>query len=209
MRVIDPRSFPTTARYLERLPAGLRSHPQCLVKASVLRDVLDARPLSLEDMSALPEEVHDLAKAPPPVSAWVSEVHSIVLMLAIRDRHFAAGEAGHEAYEQWTYERNRRLLARPLYRAVFLLLSPERLLRGAERRWGVFRRGSTLELVSREEGVARMRTVYPSFLAEETVAHGLRGALRAATELAGGRDASVDLVSVGERETLFDVRWRS
>lgn len=206
---LDASRFPNTARYLERLPAGLGSHPQCVVKASVLHNVLDARPLHAEDLAALPAPVLALANEPPPVSAWISEVHAIVLMLAIRDRHFAPGAPGLEAYEQWTYERNRRLLARPLYRAVFLLLSPDRLLRGVERRWSVFRRGSTLELLSRGEGTARLRTIYPSFLAEETVACGLRGALRAAVELAGGRNASVEVISVEETETLFDVHWRA
>ncbi len=205
---MDHDRFPTAAAYVARLPDGLASHPECVVKASVLRDVVDARPLDRDDLDALPPEVAPLISEPPPVSAWVPEVHALVAMIAVRDRHFAPGEVGLAAYEAWTYERNRKLLARPLYRALFLVLTPERLLARVETRWAMFRRGSTLELVGSAPGRAELRMSYPSHLVEHTTARGLRGALRAATELAGGRDVAVEIVSIEEREAHFVARFR-
>ncbi|MCZ7677693.1 MAG: hypothetical protein M5U28_02505 [Sandaracinaceae bacterium] len=158
---MDPERFPSAAAYLARLPEGLASHPQCVVKASVLRDVADARPLGPDDLAALPGPVAQLVREPPPVSSWVPEVHALVAMIAIRDRHFAPGEIGLSAYEEWTYERNKKLLARPLYRALFLLLSPERLLRNVGNRWAMFRRGSRLELVERSASSATVRLSFP------------------------------------------------
>ncbi len=204
---MDHDRFPITAAYLERLPDGIRSHPQCLVKASVLRDVVDSRPLVTADLESLPAEVVQLVREPHPVSSWIPEVHALVVMLAVRDRHFAAGEEGSRTYEDWTYRRNRRLLARPLYRALFLLLSPDRLVRGVGRRWSMFRRGSSIEVVSREPGRVELEMISPPFLYEETVGRGLMGALRAATELAGGRAVEVELRSIEERSIRYELRW--
>lgn len=206
--VLDPDRFPVTARFLERLPAGVHSHPQCLVKASVLRDVVDSKPLAPADLECLPQEVVQLVVEPRPLSAWIPEVHALTAMLAVRDLHFAPGTVGLKAYERWTRERNRRLLGRPLYRALFLLLSPTRLLRGVGRRWSMFRQGSTLEMLSQEPGKASLQVVYPSFLFDDTVARGLTGALVAATELAGGREAEVEIQSVAEQRTKFEIRWK-
>jgi hypothetical protein len=87
--------------YLERLPLGVDSHPECEVKASVLRDVLATRSLG-DVLDALPVPVRELVTDPPPINAWIREVHALVAMLAIRDRHFAPGAAGLEEYEKWT-----------------------------------------------------------------------------------------------------------
>ena len=98
--------FPSVRAYLERLPFGIDSHPECEVKASVLRDALASRALD-SDLDALPAPVRELVRSLPPVSAWIREVHALVAMLAIRDRYFAPGPAGLEEYEVWTRQRNR------------------------------------------------------------------------------------------------------
>lgn len=131
--------LPSVDRYLERLPRGLSSHPECQVKASVYRDALASHGLE-SVISELPRELRELVLEPPPVSSWVPEVYANSIMMAIRDVHFEPGTVGVTAYSEWTRQRNLLLLTRPLYRALFLLLSPERLLKGLQRRWGAFRR---------------------------------------------------------------------
>lgn len=207
MTALDAKRFPTAAPYLERLPRGVDSYVECEVKASILRDLIESRPLGEADLAALPPAVARLVRELPPVSAWVPEVHALIAMLAVRDRSFAAGERGLLDYEQWTYERNIHLLGRPLYRALFLFLSPDRLLRGAQVRWSMFRRGSSVELVERKEGLIRLETSHPPFLHEATMARGMAGALRAAVELAGGRDATVEVLEVRERGSLYEIRY--
>lgn len=199
--------LPALSAYIDGLPLGVDSHPGCTVKASVYRDALDSKGLD-DVIDELPEALRMLVLEPPPVSAWVPEVHAIAIMTAIRDRHFESGQSGLDAYEEWTHERNLRLLTRPLYRALFLLLSPERLLNGLGRRWGAFRRGTTLEVLESSRGRAALRLRYPTNLYDETALSGLSGAFRAAAEAAGARDPRLDLLERTPRGTRWEAHWR-
>jgi hypothetical protein len=202
-----PERFPNVAAYLAPLPDGMASYPDCCVKASVYRDALTSLSLSSEDLTGLPREIRDLIERPPLVSAWVPEVHSCVILIALLDRHFERGPAGLEAYAHWTYERNRRLLTRPLYRALFLLLSPERLLRSVGSRWGAFRKGTSLELVAQGTGWAELVVRHPPHVFNETTLYGLRGAFRAAAEAAGARNVETEAQQLKEREARYLVTW--
>lgn len=203
---MDRDRFPTTARYLDALPDGIRSYPQCEVKAAILLAQMNTRPIPEALLADFPREVIELAKDPPPVSAWVSEVVSMTITVAIRDLHFPPGQ-GDAEYEAWTYERNRRLLGSRIYRPVFLLISPERLLRFANMRWNRIRRGSSLEVLEQSKGFAKVQSRYPRNLHEGSVAIGMRGAMRAVTELAGGKNVRVHVPEVGETQTTFDIEY--
>jgi len=63
-------------------------------------------------------------------------------LLAALDAHFGPDNVA--GYLEWIYDRNRKLLSTMLYRALFFVLSPERLLFGVEKRWAFFRRGTTM-----------------------------------------------------------------
>lgn len=205
---MDRERFPTVASYLERLPRGVASYPECSVKASVFRDALESRALSAEDLSGLPHEVAELVERPPPVVTWIPDVQCLVILTAIRDRHFPSGQAGLEAYSNWMYERNRRLLTRPLYRALFLLVSPERLLRGVDRRWGAFRRGTSLSLVAQGTGWAELLARHPPHLFNESTHYGICGAFRAATEASGGRQVHTETREVKAHEARYVLTWQ-
>ncbi len=199
--------LPSLARYLERLPLGIDSHSTCLVKASVYRDALASKGLDAV-LSELPEPVRELVEHPPPVSTWVREVHANSVMIALRDVHFEPGPEGLSDYMEWTRQRNVLLLTRPLYRALFLLLSPERLLRGMERRWSAFRRGTQVRAERSGQGFVDLAVRYPSHLYEETALAGMRGALVAALEASGAQDVHVELSDFGEREARYRGTWR-
>lgn len=79
---------------------------------------------------------------------------------------------------------------------------------GVERRWSAFRRGTSLCVVERAEGVAELAISHPPDLFDETVRRGMCGAFRAASVAAGARDVSGEVVDVAERETRVRVRWR-
>jgi uncharacterized protein (TIGR02265 family) len=166
----------------------------------VYRDALGSRSLA-SVLSELPEPVRELVENPPPVSTWVREVHANVVMISLRDVHFASGAAGLADYMEWTRQRNVLLLTRPLYRALFLLLSPERLLRGLERRWSAFRRGTQVHATRSEPGFVELSVRYPSHLYEAT-------ALVAALEASGAQGVSVELLEFGEREARYRGSWR-
>ncbi len=189
------------------MPLGIDSHPHCKVKASVYRNALDSRGLD-DVLTVLPDEARELVEHPPPVSAWVPEVPAMVVMIAIRDVHFEAGDAGIKAYAEWTRERNLKLLTRPLYRALFLVLSPQRLLQGVQRRWRVFRQGTEIETTQSGPNSAAVRVRFPAHLYDKVALSGMRAAMLAALEAAGARKLKLEIVSIGDREARYEASWR-
>lgn len=196
-------TFPTVTAYLDALPAGVASHPQCMVKASLVRNAIESRPLGPD--VPLPPPVRALVDAPPPVSVWVPEVHFNVVMQAVRDAHFDAQE---DRFLEWVYTQNRKLFAAPLYRAMFFLISPERLLVNLQRRWSSLRVGSTLEHEPLGPGLLRLRVTTPPRLYSMEVASGLATAVRAAIDAAGGKQAEVTPTLPSDTSVELLVRWR-
>jgi hypothetical protein len=194
---------PSITSYLERLPAGVRSYPECLVKASVFRNALAVKPLGPE--VALPEEVRALVDHPPPVSVWIPEVQFNVIILALRDAHFGADDLA--GYLAWALDQNRRLLGTPLYRALFLLVSPERLLVGLEKRWGTFRRGTELRVHRQDPGEVELRLATPPFLHTALAAQSMATALHAAIERAGAKRAQVTGDVLSSTEVAYKLSW--
>jgi hypothetical protein len=201
---VDDLRVPTVARYLRDLPDGLASYPECLAKASLLHSIREQGPEL--DASALPSPLDELVTAPPPVSSWLPEVHTNAIMLAAFDLAFRTA-GGMAAFLEWVYERNRKLLSAPLYRVLFLVVSPERLLLHMEKRWAAFHRGTDLTLIERREGHARVRLTFPSKLHCEHSARGVGAALRAAADSAGAKDCRVT-VRPAEGQAEFEIDWR-
>ncbi|HVY47175.1 MAG TPA: DUF2378 family protein [Minicystis sp.] len=193
--------LPTVDAYLRSLPGGIDAYPECCTKASVLREAL-LRPIP-PDVD-LPAELRALVARPPPVTAWIPEVHHNALMLALYDVHFG----GLDAFLAWVLEGNRRLFARPLYRALFFVLSPERLFVGAELRWGTFRKGSTLRVEERGDKRAVLRVVAPARLHMAQSIRGLGMAFQAAAERAGAEDVHVDVPFSSETDATYRIDWR-
>ena len=198
-----PDALPSVARYLDSLPAGIRSYPDCLVKAAVLRNEADPKPLGPE--VPLPPEVRALVDHPPPVTVWVPEVHYTVSVLATREVHFPGADTG--AFAAWMHERNVRLLRTPLYRALFFVLSPERLLAGVAQRWSMFRRGTELRLASSGEGRAELVLRTPPHLYPPIQAVAAAAAFAAALEAVGARRVRVDGDLRGPTEVVFRGTW--
>jgi len=192
-------TYPTLERYLAALPNGLASYPDVVAKAAVLRDTL-----SEGTPPELPPELERWRVDPPGVSAWIPEVHFNALMTAIWDHRFAPDRA---RYDRWVHDRNLRLLGTPLYRVLFMVVSPERLLIGAEKRWSAFRRGSSLRVLERDRHSAAIALSYPPHLQTELSVGGLGSALRAALELAGAKKVVVESGPLGETETRYQARW--
>ena len=74
------------------------------------------------------------------MSAWVPEVHAMVIYLQVRDLFFDDDDA----YVRDARERNRKLLAGPLYRMVLSLLSAERIYKTSRRVFNLMHRGTDL-----------------------------------------------------------------
>jgi hypothetical protein len=199
------RALPTLQRYLDGLPRGVDSYPSATAKGAIVRAVLGSEAgQSLASAEGLPQCVRDLMEHPPAVAAWVPETHYVSMVTALHDHHFAGNV---EATAAWAYEENKKLLSSPLYRVMFLVLSPERMFLAAGKRWGAFHRGSVLEVVERKKHSATMRLTYPAGLMNHVVLQGHCSSFRGAGEAAGARLMRVRHEAESDSAALYDLAW--
>ncbi|MEJ7732239.1 MAG: hypothetical protein WKG00_23910 [Polyangiaceae bacterium] len=201
---VDRVRYPSVHQYLETV-GGVGAHPQATAKGGVLADALSQRPLQPPPGSLGPE-LEALATNPPLLTGWVPEVQFNASMLAIYDEHYGAG--GMSAYLDWVYDRNRRLFTRPAYKILFLVVSPERLIRGLGARWAAFRKGSTLTASTRGPKHVELRLAHPRHLHPEQSLRAFARAWQAAVEFAGGKDVESALVHAEPTEAQYSIRWR-
>ena len=182
-------SLPLTSRYLSQLPKGLDSYPDAQIKGSVVRTVLEHLPEGFE-LERLPPELGGLLEHPPLASEWVPDAPMVALTYAFRDVFFQTDEA----YFAWLESGYVKMLDSRLYRIIMALSSPERLAKGADKRWGALRRGSVRELIHSDErhniGVVR----YPESLFPRFHAVNFMSALLVAYRLSRARKPRVDLL---------------
>jgi uncharacterized protein (TIGR02265 family) len=193
----------SVAAYLETLPAGADSYPECSTKASLLRNAVESRPLG--PAVPLPPALRALVDHPPPVTAWVPEVLFNALMLAIREVHFDPSDV--EGFLAWVYEQNRKILSTPLYRVLFFVVSPERLLVGMEKRWSSFRRGTEARLVRLGDRDVEIHVTSPPNLYAPQTVQGMAAALRATIDCAGAKRAAVEGTVKSSTEVVYRLRW--
>jgi hypothetical protein len=196
-------AFPTLDAYLEQLPDGLDSLPTCLIKASVIRDALNSKPIA--DDASLPTPIRMFLQSPAPVSSLVPEVLSNALLLTLYDVHFA--RLGRQAAWSWLHATTYKLLRAPLYRILFAVLSPERLLTGVAQRWQAFRRGSELCITDKSGGFARLRLVFPPALHTDLTLYLLSAAFQAAIDCSGAQGAHVEVEARSASEAVFACAW--
>jgi hypothetical protein len=196
--------YPTAHAYLARLPGGVEAYPECRAKASLLRDMGDSRPIDAAP-GDLPRALTDLLDAPPPVSSWIPEVLFNAAALAMYDQHFGGTDIA--GFEQWVCDFNRKLFAKPLYRILFALVSPRRLLTLAASRWHAFHRGSTLTVSEPDRNVVHLSLQFPEALFAEPMLRAFGGAWRAAVLTAGAHQARSDVLSTTTRRADYAVTW--
>ncbi len=196
--------FPALSEYIEGLPEGLSSHPECKSKASIYRALLEGSPLSDEAIASLPDVLQPLAIKPAPVSSWVPEVHSHALMLAVYDRNFS----GLSAFAKHAYDRQRAMLEGPLYAFAFRLAGPMLLVKTAALRWRLFHRGMRVAVVDPGDGRGKFRLDYPVGIYEPILLRTLAEALRAAMDMCSGGGAVVDIGEASPTHAVLDFLWR-
>lgn len=183
----------TLDRYLASLPDGLRSHP----RAQVRGNVLDEQVQWLEEAGVTmdPRIARAVRSARPMGRSmeWVPEVLSNAISLNARD-----GYRSDEAWMQAVYERQRRVYATALYRALMLVLSPTLMTMGAQQRWSAYRKGSELIVEKWRKEPGRNVTFgtlrHPPGLYDSLMLRGFTSTLRAAIDAAGAKDSAVELL---------------
>jgi hypothetical protein len=200
---VDIVRYPSVHQYLETV-GGIWAHPHATAKGGVLGEALTQRPVHPPPGSLGPE-LEALATNPPLLTGWLPEVHFNATMLAIYDEHY--GHGGMAAYLEWVYDRNRRLFTKPAYKMLFLVISPERLMRGLGARWAAFRKGSTLTATTHQAKGAEVRLAHARHLHPEQSLRAFAQAWKAAVECAGGKKVESELVHTEPNEARYSIRW--
>ena len=191
--------------YLQGLPRGLQSYPECLVLAEVCEcTVQTLAPVVVSD--TLPEPLRNLITGSGQ-DKWRSEVVLNAALLMLRDVMLASDEA----FTQWTYDDVRRIFSRPAFRVLMALLSPSLVAMGSAKRWSTFHQGSSLgvERLSAAAGRSGTKGVlkYPAGFYSGLLITRQTQSFVAAVNLTGAKNARVEVKESGPTETLFVASW--
>ncbi len=199
---VDAVRFPRVAAYLARLPAGMRSFPECQAKGTLLRPLLEDLPLS-GVTSGLPPELLEAIRLPPPQSSWIPEVLLGAMNLAAADHH----RLPDEAFLKRKYDQNMRLFNGFVYRLLMSLSSPLVLLELGTSRWGQIHRGTTLRLETTGATTARVHMEYPARLYDRLLAELAARVFQAALDHSHARLGKVRVATFDEQRALFEATW--
>lgn len=192
-----------TRAYLEALPSGLRSYPECLSKVSIWRNILrwtDTARL----VGGLPPELRALFALSMPDSAWFPAVHIFVGHLLLRDCLFASDEA---ICEHFRFV-NRKLLSGRLYRVLFMVSSPEMLVYASDRRFGQLFRGIAFAVRWIGRGQLEVTLTYPPYLLPPLVCRLYLVAFEVAVELAGAQKVRGEQLEENGSSIRYALRWQ-
>jgi hypothetical protein len=193
--------FDALNAYLERLPDGLESYPECRAKASLGRAVLDLRP-GQGVPPGTPDQIRNLVLNPPPPNAWISEVYLVAIHFFIQD---ADGMSDDDLLEL-TYQANKALTESRMYRALAKVASPAILLKGAAMSWGLIHKGLRLHIEAKKNS-ALIRLSHPPHLYPPAGHRSAALGFRAVIEAANGQEVQVGIRSSRPDGADFDARW--
>lgn len=198
---MDPKTFPRLSRYLQGLPRGLLSHPECECKASVYREAMSNLPRPM-DVRGLDPLLADYFQNPMPVSTWIPEVVNSALFLAIGDVFFPTDSA----FLDWIGGFSEATFRAPMYRVLMAVASPQVLAQGAQRRWRTFHVGTELETSIGANGTETVLR-FPQNAFDALVLKGTLRAIQAAYRASGAKNATVELVEFTSTEARYRSVW--
>jgi len=196
-------AHPTVEEYLAALPAGLDSYPNAVLKASILRTFLAQTDAPVGWADGLPDPLPSLVREPPLQSAWIPEAHFHSVAFGARD-HLFPTDASYLAH--WRRV-NDAIINGKLYRAIFALASPSRVLASTATRWAHLHRGMGLTTEPQPHG-SLVRMTYPRYLLTELAAKSFSTAFESVISASGGRDLQVELLEHTQVAARWDARWR-
>lgn len=191
---------PHLRAYLERLPEGIASYPECRAKASLYRGMTDGLGV---DTTGLPPEIVDLIDQPRPVTDWIPEVHSHAILLAQFDQHFEDVEV----FAAHCYAYQHKMWSSKLYAFMMRFVSPPRLIATTSQRWSQFHRGSSLVATRTDENNAEVVLTTPPWIYDEVSLRGLTEGMRAVLDRSA-IPTTFTLLSQEPAEARWTVRWR-
>ncbi|MGH1346178.1 MAG: hypothetical protein ACRBN8_31725 [Nannocystales bacterium] len=196
--------LPHLEAYIDRLPQGLDSYPEAQAKASLLRSVANFRPIPRQTREALPQALSALLDAPPPVTHWVSQVHTHALLLVLRDSVCT----DREDFVRFCHLRQRELFQTAMYRVMFALATPGMLFGAIALRWSSLHRGTELSLGARTDNAVRLDLNHGPDLWDPEVSLATAAGFRVVLDLSGAMGATVEVERPSNEQTLFHAHWK-
>ena len=171
----------------------------------MVRDALESRPFEPPHVG-LPAPAIQFLESPPPVSSWTSEVLFVAMSMAIYDRDFGGSDLA--GYERWVMDFNLALFRSPLYRVLFAMLTPRRLMLFAVSRWSAFHRASALTLRNSSSVGTELELAFPPHLFPLPMLHAFGAAWCAAGATAGATEPRSEILEHGPEHARYRVTWR-
>lgn len=191
---------PHLRAYLDRLPAGLDSYPECRAKASLYRGMIDGLGV---DPAGLAPELVDLLEQPRPVTDWIPEVYSHAILLAQYDQHFDDVDV----FAAHCYAYQHRMWSSKLYAFMMRFVSPPRLIASTSQRWAQFHRGSTLQATRTGDDSAEVVLETPPWIYDEVSLRALSEGMRAVLDRSA-IPTTLTFLSQEPSVARWSVRWR-
>lgn len=190
-------------QYLERLPDGWASFPECTAK-SVLFSKLVVHARS----EWLPPELVQRLEHPMLPTTWAPEVEQVALMLAIYD-HRVHSRADEARFHEEMVELNLELFRSPSYAPLVANAAPGRLIRMMSESWQLFHRGSTLTLRESHADRVWIDFRFPSLLFPEATVRTRMSSLRGALLAATAEGVQVDYSYESPGHVVYEASWHS
>jgi hypothetical protein len=198
--------FPNITAYINSLPAGLDSYPDCAVKADVHEDLANEFP-DLKNYD-LPEIMKQYVNGEHP-SEWLPETVGNGLLLAVRDAFFNSDDA----FLNWATTKTINLFNKPVYRLMMHVFSTSLIIMGAAKRWGNFHQGSSLHVKPVKKIEGRSKTVatltYPPHLFSGLIIPQVANVYLAVLKTNNAEDPQVVHKEKSDTEASFFVSWKA
>jgi hypothetical protein len=203
---LNPAKFPNATAYIDALPAGLDSYPDCAVKADVHEDLAVEFP-DLKNLD-LPEIMKQYVNDQYP-SVWLPETVGNGLLMVVRDAFFPSNDA----FLDWATERTIRLFNKPVYKLMMHVFSTSLIIMGAAKRWAKFHQGSSLNAKPVKKIEGRFKTAgsltYPPHLFSGLIVPQLASVYLAALKTNNAEDPEVVHREKSDTEAAFFVSWKA
>ncbi len=193
---------PRTDAYVESLPNGLDSYPECMIRVDLFEATFDELPAA-RDVAIIDETLRRFRS-----KKWMPEIYGAIINHAMRDGCFQSDEA----YFEWIEEFSLRIFRRPAYRALMMLLSTQLLLMGAAKRWSSFHQGTELTVESSKERggrrTAEAALVFPEGLYDELQVRTHCHAIRAGMVASRANNPGFQLLGIGDGRAELELTWK-
>lgn len=203
---LEPQSFPRASAYLERLPHGIGSYPECQVRVDG-RANLPKHFGALAETPGIPLPLREFLEGKVS-EAWMPEVISVTALAMGRDAILESDDD----LRDWCFRDAMDVFDSPLNKMLMKVMSPTLVVMGAAKRWNHWRLGSNLTASPVKQKDDRLETeielVYPERLYDDTSRTQLGQVFVAAVIASSGKEPQIvhELVSPGTSH--YRVSWQ-